>query len=221
MAIEINANNPLGLTVAGPGYGNPDAILYPGQSGATTSGLGYTFATFPDAQTGISAGIGYILDKIRSGAVSTVQGLVGLFSPNDLAAFTQTTGLGPGATLDPSQAGLYAAGIAAGEGTLGAFGGVGAFTGSPSAPGKATAVGGAPGAGGKASSGNDPLGVNKIIAGFETWVGSASMSVVFVILGIVLVGGALIMFANDTKAGDVIVKTAHGVAGAVETVAEA
>lgn len=216
MTVEINANNPLGLTVAGPGYGNPDAFLYNGQTGHLTSGLGYTFATFPDQQTGISAGIQWIADQINKGRVATVSALVNLFSPNDLNAFTQTTGLQPSAQLDPSQAPLYAAGIAAGEGTLNAFGGVNAFTGGGSSPNPATAAGGAPAGGGKASGGNDPFGINKIFSGFESWIGGATMSVVFVILGIVLVGGALIMFANDTGADKVLASITPGaVRGAV------
>lgn len=124
--IEFNTNNPLGLTTAGPGYSTN--VVYPGQSGTQTSGYGYTFAQFPNQQTGINAGINYITGKINSGAVTTVQGLVNLFSPNDMAAFTQTTGLSANSPLDPSQAGLYAAGIASGEGTLNQFGGTTAFT---------------------------------------------------------------------------------------------
>lgn len=201
MPIEVDANNPLGLTVAGPGYGTPGAILYPGQSGDVTSGLGYDFATFPDQQTGIAAGIDYIQRKISSGAVNTVQGLVNLFSPNDLAPFEQQTGLGPFSPLDPAQAGTYAAGIAAGEGTLAAFGGPAAFTGSASgntssvpANGGASAVGGNSGASGS----GDPLGFQKAVSGLETWFGEVTGSVTFVILGFVLIGGAIIIFANQS-----------------------
>lgn len=124
--IEFNTNNPLGLTTAGPGYSTN--VVYPGQSGTQTSAYGYTFAQFPNQQTGISAGISYIQNKINSGAATTAQGLVNLFSPNDWNAFQQTTGLSPNSPLDPSQAGFYASGIAAGEGTLNQFGGTTAFT---------------------------------------------------------------------------------------------
>ena len=122
MAIEDTANNPLGLTTAGPGYSTN--ATYPGQNGTVTSGAGFTFATFPDQATGIAAGVQYITNKITSGAATTVQQLVNLFSPNDLTAFEQTTGLSANSPLDPAYAQLYAAGIAAGEGTLNNFPGL-------------------------------------------------------------------------------------------------
>lgn len=124
--IEFNTNNPLGLTTAGPGYSTN--VVYPGQSGTQTSSFGYTFAQFPDQSTGIAAGINYIQNKISSGAATTAGQLVNLFSPNDWNAFQQTTGLSANSPLDPSQAGFYASGIAAGEGTLNQFGGTTAFT---------------------------------------------------------------------------------------------
>lgn len=187
MSIEVNTNNPLGLTVAGPGYGNPDSYLYNGQIGAQTSGLGYTFAQFPDQQTGINAGIAYITNKINTGQVTTVHDLVNLFSPNDLPAFEQTTGLSSGTTLDASQAPLYAAGIAAGEGTLQAFGGVSAFTGGSTATS------------GPATSG---ASTSDWISRIEQWFSQITASVTFVILGLIVLIGAIIIFAQQQGAFD-------------------
>lgn len=127
--IEFNTNNPLGLTVAGPGYSTN--VQYPGQTGVQTSAYGYSFAQFPNQQTGIAAGIDYIQRKI-GGGITTAGALVNQFSPNDWSAFHQVTGLDTNSPLDPSQAGLYAAGIAKGEGTLDQFGGASAFTGGGS-----------------------------------------------------------------------------------------
>lgn len=133
MPIEVDTNNPLGLTVDSPGsYGNPvDAILYPGQTGHQISSLGYNFASFPDQLTGINAGIDWIKRHISSGATPTVGSLVStLEGPGETGwqAFSQTTGItDPNTQTDPSQSGLYAAGLAAGEGTLQAFGGAAAF----------------------------------------------------------------------------------------------
>lgn len=198
MGIEVNTNNPLGLTVAGPGYGNPTASLYPGQTGAQTSAYGYTFAQFPTQQTGVSAGIDYIKRKIASGAATTAGQLVNLFSPADQSAFTAVTGLQPGATLDPTQAGLYAAGIASGEGTLAAFGGTSAFTGtgatSQTGPADGTSTSTtttpAPSSGGSSSSNS----LNPIKQ-FEAWLTNISGSVLFVVLGIIFLIAALYMLA--------------------------
>ena len=144
--IEVTANNPLGITVAGPGYGSPYASPSYGGTGTITSGAGYTFDTFPNQQEGIAAGIQYITNKIQSGAVTTAGQLVNLFSPNDQTAFDQTTGLTPTSVLSASSAGIYAAGIAAGEGTLQEFGGTSAFTGSNLNTGSASVNVGIPGA---------------------------------------------------------------------------
>lgn len=190
MALEISANNPLGLTVAGPGYGDPtNSSAYAGQTGVITSGLGYSFATFGTQSAGIAAGINYIAGKIQSGAVSTVSQLVNLFSPNDEAAFEQTTGLTASSPVSVGQAGLYAAGIAAGEGTLSAFGGANAFTGNPASIGAANAsVGGAQSQAG-----------GQLLTGLEKWVGASTGNIVFVVLGIVMLAAALYMMAVAAK----------------------
>src|ERR1700739_3731392 len=99
MTIEQRANNPLGLTVAGPGYSTN--VQYPGQHGTLTSGAGYTFAQFPDLATGFGAGVDYVAKKINSGAASTVGQLVGLFGASDMSAFT-AAGLCPNSILDPT-----------------------------------------------------------------------------------------------------------------------
>ena len=208
MPIEVDTNNPLGLTVAGPGYGNPSAILYPGQIGDETSGLGYTFAQFPTQQSGIAAGIAYIAGKIQSGAVSTVGGLVDLFSPNDQSAFTATTGLPASAPVSASNAPLYAAGIAAGEGTLSAFGGASAFEGSAATTSPSTgnpildAMQQAAGAvvNPIAAAGNaaGPLaGAAGGSAQLQAWLTGISGSVVFVVVGVVILLGVLYMLAVD------------------------
>lgn len=192
MAIEIDTNNPLGLTVAGPGYGNPNSTLYAGQTGAQTSGLGYTFAQFSSPQNGIAAGIAYIQKKITSGAATTAGQLVNLFSPADQSAFTAITGLQPSATLDPTKAGLYAAGIASGEGTLAAFGGTSAFTGTTAVT---TATSGATDGATTPATPAAPPAKNDPIAQIEAWFASISGSVLFVVLGIIFLIGALYMLA--------------------------
>lgn len=188
MSIETQANNPLGLTVAGPGYGNPAALLYPGQTGTLGASTGYTFATFGSAQDGINAGVNYIAQKIQGG-VSTVSQLVNLFSPNDLTGFEQITGLGPNDPVNIGQAGLYAAGIAAGEGSLSAFGGSSAFTGSTASVGAAQTNVGT----------GQSQAVSGWLGGLEKWVGAATGNIVFVILGIVLLAAALYMMAVSAK----------------------
>ena len=115
MPIEQATNNPLGLTVAGPGYGNPNAVLYPGQTGAQTSGLGYTFAQFPDVSAGFNAGVQYIADKINSGKVTNVGQLVSLFGPSDINAFT-AAGFSANSPVTASNASEYAQLVATGEG---------------------------------------------------------------------------------------------------------
>ena len=213
MTIEIDTNNPLGLTVAGPGYGNPSAILYPGQTGNQTSAYNYTFAQFPNAQTGIAAGIDYIRGKITSGAATTAGSLVNLFSPNDWSAFARTTGLSPNSLLDPSQAGTYAAGIAAGEGTLNAFGGAGAFTGGGSDSVVGSVLGGVQAQLGNVFGGGvgNPMGTaagaaatagkasaetaTDWVAKLEAYIAGGAQNVVFVIVGVVLIIGALYAFA--------------------------
>lgn len=257
--IEVTANNPLGITVAGPGYGSPYASPSYGGTGTITSGAGYTFDTFPNQQEGIAAGIQYITNKIQSGAVTTAGQLVNLFSPNDQTAFDQTTGLTPTSVLSASSAGIYAAGIAAGEGTLQEFGGTSAFTGSNLNTGSASVNVGIPGAtvtlpsaGGGAVASNSGTGIGSIIAdiadypaalitglfggnttptaaqgangpatatgaatgagvnaasgnafsGFAQFLTQIGPSVVWVLLGVVLILGAIILFAHDNGAID-------------------
>lgn len=185
--IEVQANNPLGLTIAGPGYST--GVTYPGQTGTVNSGLGYTFPTFGSPGAGISAGINYIAGKIQSGAVTTVSQLVNLFSPQDETAFEQTTGLTASSPLNIGQSGLYAAGIAAGEGTLSAFGGVSAFTGNAASVGAANASVGAA----------QSSAVGSAVSGLEKWVGASTGNIVFVILGIVFLAAALYMMAVAAK----------------------
>lgn len=137
MPIEVDANNPIGITIAGPGYGNPNGSPTYGAQGVITSGAGFTFDKFATPQQGIQGAIAYITKQINNG-VNSVSALISKFGPNDLQPFLKVTGLQPNSPLTASQAPLYAAGIAAGEGTLQAFGGVAAFTGQ--ATDAATAV---------------------------------------------------------------------------------
>jgi hypothetical protein len=200
VAIEIDANNPLGVTIAGPGYGNPNGAPSYGATGTVTSGLGYTFDVFPNQQAGIAAGETYISNQIASGKATTLSGLANLFGgASSLGPLEQVTGLGPNSAIDTSQSGILAAGIAAGEGTLSAFGGVSAFTGNSgtSSPSVSAAT---PGAAGAGSSGGNP--VTNFFSGLETWIANATGSVVWVIVGVVLLGGALLIFADNESGGD-------------------
>lgn len=235
MSIEVNANNPLGLTTAGPGYGNPYAILYPGQTGNTTSGAGYTFATFGSQESGIAAGINYIQQKIAAGFTSA-SSLVNLFSPNDQAAFDQVTGLSPDSQLTMSNAGLYAAGIAAGEGTLSAFGGEQAFTGgqtqSAATPSSVQSTisqwlnflaGNAPagqnsnlaGDTANAVSGSNPSqsSTPSLVSQVESWLGGLALPAVWVVIGFVLVIGAVLIFAMNSNT---VKEAARAAATAIE-----
>lgn len=219
MGIEFDTNNPLGLTTAGPGYST--GFTYPGQVGTQTSAYGYTFAQFPDQRTGIAAGIDYIGRMINSGRATTASALANLFAPSDLGPFEQTTGLSANSPLSAVQAPLYAAGIAAGEGTLSAFGGVPAFTGGAvggasgavndwgggTSPNTGAGAGGAPGAAGAASGGGwlDPL---------KAWIAGSAQNVVFVIVGIVVLLMALYMLANRMGAAPDPAELAKGVTAA-------
>jgi hypothetical protein len=235
--IEVQANNPIGLTVAGPGYGNPSAILYPGQTGGLTSALGYTFATFQNMGAGIAAGASYLSQR----ANETIGQLLAQSFPGD-QAYVESQGFDPNATVGSVNVGSLEAAIAGAEGTLSAAGGTAAFANpssglspAPAGPGgfssddplnvlcqltgicdNSTAP--QPGAGvtaapgpnqaGSGASSSDPLGLGNILGSAETWLASIGGPVVFVVVGVVFLLGALLIFAKTS--GESVVDVVTG-----------
>lgn len=210
MAIEINTNNPLGLTTAGPGYSTDH--WYPGQTGSQTSGAGYTFAQFPDMKTGFGAGVDYITRKINSGAVSTAGELVNLFSPNDMSAFSKVTGLSANSPVSAGNASTYAQGIAAGEGTLKSLG---SFLTSPQS-GIASIFG---------DSLNGFLNPQQAINGMQQNSNSSPFGSFFtlstgerilaVVAGLLLLVIALIALVSKTQVGQTIIETGKKAGSAI------
>lgn len=121
--LALENNNPGNLTVNYQGQ-----ILYPGQTGTMTSRNGFTYATFPDAQTGFAALVDYIKRHVANG-VSTVGGLLNLFgapsggansanpNPNAYTSnFDNYTGLAPNSSILGIDPNVLAGGIATAEG---------------------------------------------------------------------------------------------------------
>lgn len=167
-----NANNPLALT-AGTNIAPYQA------TGTMVSGAGFNFDTFADPQTGFAAGVQYILNH----AGETVGELLGKAFNGDQAA-VEAQGVSLNDYVSSANATAIATGIANNEGS-----GYNVATGTFS---------GAPNSTNTSQTGGEPSWLQWLTnpaGSAQQLVGNLAGSVVFVILGIVILAAALYMFA--------------------------
>lgn len=162
------------------GTGNPSRLFSPSQ----------LQANYPTAYNNLVANAGYPLSTPLSqfiGGASPAAGGGGQVSGPSSTAFN----IFDPSTWLPSLADIadYPAAL-----VTGAVGGNTTPTTAQGPNGPMTAAGAATGAGLNAS------GLNSVFGGVENWLTNASGSVVFVIIGTILVLGALIIFAEDSGA---------------------
>lgn len=178
----VQANNPLALTTG-------TNISPYSATGSLTSGAGYNFDTFSTPQQGFAAGVQYILNH----AGETVGQLIGSAFNGDQAS-VEAQGVNLNDIVSPSNASQIALGIASNEGGLSAFGGADALTGSTTA-GSGAASGSILGSAGNVAQANP----NSPVAAALTWLNNIGPSILWVVLGIVVLIAALYMLAVEAK----------------------
>lgn len=185
----VQANNPLALTISGPGYNFGNSTLYGGQDPSlnVSSPNGFTYAGFPTPQIGFQAGVDWLVRKFNGQTVGSVIGKA--FNGDQKSV--QAQGVNLNDPLTSSNAARIAAGITNNEGGFKASDLLSGLAGGPAA------IGSSLGSSLGQSSGQTVAGWQQAIASFFS-INTAQRGVA-IFVGVVLVLAAVIILIAENK----------------------